>query len=66
MADFELIKTPEELDALALRLARERVIAVDTEADSFYHYFDKLCLVQIAYRGGIALVDPLKLPEKGL
>jgi ribonuclease D len=66
MVDYALIETPEQVEELAGRLARERVIAVDTEADSFYHYFDKLCLVQIGYRDGIALIDPLKLPEKGL
>ena len=66
MADYSLIESPAELEALARRLRRERVIAVDTEADSFYHYNEKLCLVQIGYRGGIALVDPLLLPPKGL
>jgi ribonuclease D len=66
VADYALITKPAELDDLVRRLSRERVIAVDTEADSFYHYFDKLCLVQIGYRGGIALVDPLVLPKDGL
>ncbi|MBW2280492.1 MAG: HRDC domain-containing protein [Deltaproteobacteria bacterium] len=66
MADHSLIESPEELEVLARRLSREKVIAVDTEADSFYHYHEKLCLVQIGYRGGIALVDPLLLPPKGL
>ena len=66
MSDFALIEKPEQLDELVEKLARERVIAVDTEADSFYHYYDKICLVQIGYRGGIALVDPLTLPKGGL
>ncbi len=66
MPDHSLIASPADLEALAKRLRRERVIAVDTEADSFYHYNDKLCLVQIGYRGGIALVDPLRLPPGGL
>jgi ribonuclease D len=66
MPEQVLIETPEEVEKLAERLSRERVIAVDTEADSFYHYFDKLCLIQIGYKGGIALLDPLALPEKGL
>jgi ribonuclease D len=39
----------------------EKVIGVDTEADSFYHYFDKTCLVQIATRRQIYLIDPLGL-----
>lgn len=66
MADHSLVETPEELEALTRRLARERVIAIDTEADSFFHYHDKICLLQIGFRGGIYLVDPLSLPEGGL
>ncbi len=66
MAETALIETRDEVESLAKRLAREKVIAVDTEADSFFHYFDKLCLVQIAYRGGIVLIDPLSRTEKVL
>jgi len=66
MAENALIQTAEEVEALARRMRRERVIAVDTEADSFFHYFDKLCLIQIAFKGEIALLDPLALPEQGL
>lgn len=61
MADYERIERESDLRALARDLLRERVIAVDTEADSFYHYFDKTCLVQIASSRGIYLVDPLAL-----
>ena len=61
MADFELIETREDLDALAQDLLGEKVIAVDTEADSFYHYFDKTCLVQVGTRRNIYLIDPLAL-----
>lgn len=55
------IEREAELRALAKDLLREKVVAVDTEADSFYHYFDKTCLVQIASSEGIFLVDPLAL-----
>ena len=65
MGDYRLIETPEALEELAQGLRRDRVIGVDTEADSFFHYFDKLCLVQIACKNGIFLVDPLKLKENG-
>lgn len=61
LADFEVIDTRAGLDALAQDLLSEKVIAVDTEADSFYHYFDKTCLIQIATRRQIYLVDPLAL-----
>ncbi len=35
-------------------------LALDTESDSFFHYFEKVCLLQIADdRGRAALIDPL-------
>src|SRR5262245_34855133 len=61
LADFEIIATRADLDALAQELLAEKVIGVDTEADSFYHYFDKTCLVQVATRRQIYLIDPLAL-----
>ena len=66
MADYPLVSTPEELEAIAAKLAQERVIAVDTEADSLFHYFDKLCLLQVSAACGTFLIDPLALPEGGL
>ncbi len=61
MADFERIETSSDLEALAKDLLRQKVVAVDTEADSFYHYFDKTCLVQVATRKQIFLIDPLAM-----
>jgi ribonuclease D len=59
LADYELIESRADLDALAQDLLSEKVLAFDTEADSFYHYFDKTCLVQVATRRQIYLIDPL-------
>jgi ribonuclease D len=59
LATFEIITQKSELDKLAKKLLREDIVAFDTEADSFYHYFDKVCLVQIATRKECWLVDPL-------
>jgi ribonuclease D len=66
LSDFELIESRADLDALAQELLAEKVLAFDTEADSFYHYFDKTCLVQIATPRQIYLIDPLALggPEE--
>jgi ribonuclease D len=61
LADYVRIEREAELRALAKDLLREKVVAVDTEADSFYHYYDKTCLVQIGSSEGIFLVDPLAL-----
>lgn len=41
------------------RIAREPVIAVDTEADSLHSYFDKVCLIQISTPHHDLVVDPL-------
>ncbi|MBW2271211.1 MAG: ribonuclease D [Deltaproteobacteria bacterium] len=61
MADFDIITELSDLESLARDLLREDVVAVDTEADSFYHYFDKTCLVQIATRKHAWLIDPIAL-----
>ena len=34
-------------------------MAVDTEADSLHHYFEKVCLLQLSLQGRTYLVDPL-------
>jgi len=61
VAEFEIITEAQDLEALAEDLLKEDVVAFDTEADSFYHYFDKTCLVQVATRERNWLVDPLAL-----
>jgi ribonuclease D len=66
MTDYPLLGTIEAVEDLARKLAREKVVAVDTEADSFFHYQDKLCLLQLSARCGTFLVDPRALPEHGL
>jgi ribonuclease D len=64
MAEYPFIATVAEVEELAAKLALEKVIAVDTEADSFFHYFDKLCLVQISASCGTFLIDPLAVPAR--
>ena len=56
------IRTPEALAELAGSLEACHAIALDTESDSLYHHFEKVCLVQIATdRGQAVLVDALAL-----
>jgi ribonuclease D len=61
VSEFDIITRASELKTLAQDLLKEDIVAFDTEADSFYHYFDKTCLVQIATREQTWLVDPLAL-----
>ena len=58
------IRTPEALAELARSLAGCRAVGLDTESDSLYHYFEKVCLVQVAGDQGVrALVDPLAVGD---
>jgi len=59
LADFEIVDAPERLEELGQEWLGAKVIAVDTEADSFYHYFDKTCLVQVATPKHAYLIDTL-------
>jgi len=61
LADYELVEKAADLRALCRHLEKEPVVAFDTEADSFYHYFDKTCLIQVADRKNNWLIDPLVL-----
>ncbi|MBE0535600.1 MAG: HRDC domain-containing protein [Phycisphaerae bacterium] len=57
--DFVYIDTASKPASLIERMATADRIAVDVEADSFHHYYEKVCLIQVAVNGGVYLVDPL-------
>ncbi len=58
------VRTPEALAALAHTLEGCRAIGLDTESDSLYHRFDKVCLLQLATdRGEAVLVDTLAVRD---
>ncbi len=54
-----LVETQDDFEDLLDILEEEDEIAVDTEADSFYSFRDKVCLIQVTARGQDWLVDPL-------
>ncbi len=55
------VATPAALDAMRQRLLGETLIAIDTESDSLFSYFEKVCLVQVSTRVADYVVDPLAL-----
>lgn len=59
-------ESPAALDALSKTLAAQSAIAVDTEADSLYSYFEKVCLLQFSTRDADYIVDPLALAVSAL
>jgi len=41
-----------------------KALALDTESDSFFHYFEKVCLLQLADdKGRGALLDPIAFQD---
>jgi ribonuclease D len=58
-----LITRQEPLRKLAGRLAREPILAVDTESNSLYAYREQVCLIQFSTRREDILVDPLALDD---
>lgn len=60
---YILVKGEEHLNSIAAGLKRERSIGVDIEADSMFHYLEKVCLIQISTRLQNIIVDPLSLDD---
>jgi ribonuclease D len=60
-----MIATQSALDALLDQLAAVPVVAVDCEMDAMYAYRTSLCLVQVGWPGGEALIDALADLDRG-
>jgi ribonuclease D len=58
-----LVDRPESFDLMLGGLAGEPVIGLDTESDSLYRYFHRVCLIQVSTRRADYVVDPLSLPD---
>ena len=53
------ITQTSQIEQLLPYLEKAHRIAIDTEADSLHHYFEKVCLIQISVPGVNAIIDPL-------
>jgi ribonuclease D len=60
---WRIINTRSELDDLVRILEKEKTIGVDLEADSMYHFREKVCLVQIATKTINVVIDPLRIVD---
>jgi ribonuclease D len=60
------IDKPRQLDQFIEVLHNETLVAVDTESDSLYSYFEKVCLIQFSTAQADYLVDPLNVDVSGL
>ncbi|BBO92364.1 ribonuclease D [Desulfosarcina ovata subsp. ovata] len=60
---YRLIRTNDDLKQFAGKIDREPFLAVDLEADSMFHYQEKVCLVQMAGNGENVVIDPLEVND---
>ena len=60
------IDRPTDLDAIVDRLVGEDRYAIDTEFHRERTYYPRLALVQLAWPGGLALIDPLAVDPQPL
>jgi len=60
---FEWIETLPHLEGAVRILGQAEIIGVDLEADSLHHYFEKVCLLQVATDSASFIMDPLALRD---
>ena len=62
---YTLVSTNGCFYAMMERIRGARRVAVDTEADSLYHYFEKVCLLQLSTDNETFIIDPLTVTAVG-
>lgn len=60
---YMIIDTFDALKDLVRILENEKTIGVDLEADSMYHFKEKVCLIQMATSSINVVIDPLKVKD---
>ena len=56
---YQYIDASAQLEKLALLLEKEKEIAIDLEADSMFHFNERVCLIQITTQHDNYIIDPL-------
>ncbi|MDI6687233.1 MAG: ribonuclease D, partial [Desulfobacterales bacterium] len=64
--NYRIIDTASKLEDIALLLKNEKTIAVDLEADSMFHFKEKVCLVQITAKKINVIIDTLQVKDLSL
>ncbi|HOQ04249.1 MAG TPA: HRDC domain-containing protein [Anaerohalosphaeraceae bacterium] len=56
---FEYVQNAQALTAMLEQIQTASRLALDTEADSYHHYYPKVCLIQLSTEDSHFIVDPL-------
>ena len=59
--EYMLIENDADLYKIVVELQKEHAIGVDLEADSMFHYPEKICLLQISTPALNIVIDPLSV-----
>lgn len=63
MFKCEFINNKSDLQRITREFESESTIAVDLEADSMFHFKEKVCLIQMASKNITAVIDPLEVED---
>lgn len=58
-SEMDIINTTENLEKACQILSKQKVIAIDSEFIREKTYYPLPCLIQVGYKGGAILIDPL-------
>ncbi len=61
--NYKIIDTVAGLEKAVRTLEKGKAVAVDMEADSMYHFKEKVCLIQMATKKSSILIDPLHVKD---
>ncbi len=65
MDSVVVIETTSQLTDFIEQIANAGHIAIDTESNSFYAYFERICLIQVSTAERDFILDPLTLKDLG-
>jgi ribonuclease D len=60
---YDIIDTPSDLETLAAALEQETLLGIDLEADSMYHFQEKVCLIQLAAAQRNVIIDTIAIRD---
>jgi ribonuclease D len=60
---YQMVRTLADIENVVETFRQENILAVDLEADSMYHFQEKVCLIQMGSRQHSFVIDPLEVSD---